>query len=304
MPSTSKFRGADSTPAGSIESPHLEVPASNSDENRVVGTSFVPGNKLFQQNWEPSTQMQSQLSQKVSTTRARKTFPNSKNNIRITQCDEKDPKNLGTVPLSTNGSKLEPVANADSTSTITMKGAICQESPPTFTPQQLEQSRGKQLKTTLAQQNQYAENATSLEKDKGPFAENFQPPTPPKIEDRNVETIMTDLHGEPLEIAQEAIDDFWSNNNDEDAILTKSDFESTPEKADEPSRPFVKKSASEAKPSREVEKLLQDEGAARIMQEMKGKGTNKRRSTASDKFYGEGTFYFPRERSIVAKKKK
>ena len=115
---------------------------------------------------------------------------------------------------------------------------------------------------------------------------------------------MTDLHGEPLEIAQEAIDDFWSNNNDEDAILTKSDFESTPEKADEPSRPFVKKSASEAKPSREVEKLLQDEGAARIMQEMKGKRTNKRRSTASDKFYGEGTFYFPRERSIVAKKKK
>ena len=107
----------------------------------------------------------------------------------------------------------------------------------------------------------------------GTFAEHFQPPIPPQIEDPNVETRMAALRGDPLEIAQEVIDDVSVNNNGSNATTVPlSDFESTPKNA---GRLIVKKSTSKARVPSEVDKLLQDEGAARIMQEMKGKGTKK-----------------------------
>ena len=149
MSHISKCRGADSSPAGNSESPQAGtfIPASKSDENRIVGTSSVAGNKLFQQNCKPSAQMQSQITPQVSKPlrRARKFFQNSNNNNQIAFLAEKDlAGNLETtVPLSRNSIKVEPVANADLTSPITRKGAICQESYPTFTPQQLEQSHRK-----------------------------------------------------------------------------------------------------------------------------------------------------------------
>ena len=307
MSHISKCRGADSSPAGNSECPQAGtfIPASKSDENRIVGTSSVAGNKLFQQNCKPSAQMQSQITPQVSKPlrRARKFFQNSNNNNQIAFLAEKDlAGNLETtVPLSRNSIKVEPVANADLTSPITRKGAICQESYPTFTPQQLEQSHRKtkendtemkilasvktktsgseetkptiKQKLMLAQQNQSGEKATSSEKNMGTFAEHFQPPIPPQIEDPNVETRMAALRGDPLEIAQEVIDDVSVNSNGSDATTVPlSDFESTPKNA---GRLIVKKSTSKARVPSEVDKLLQDEGAARIMQEMKGKGTKK-----------------------------
>ena len=52
---------------------------------------------------------------------------------------------------------------------------------------------------------------------------------------------------------------------------------------------LVEKKASTNNPraSREVAKLLQDEGAERIMQEMEGKGANRKRTATNDRFYGE-----------------
>ena len=322
-----KFRGADSSPAGSSESPQL--PALKSAENHTVGTSSVPGNKLFQQNCQPSAQMQSQLSPKVPRITARKTFPHSKNNLPVTS--DKDQKNLETTaPLFTK-SIIQPAANADWTSPIPSKEAICQESPRTFTPHQLNQSQRKtpandaerklpslmemiqtssiqstQQKAILAQQIQYVDK-TSFEKDKGPLAEHFQPPA--QMEEPNVEAKIAALNGEPLEIAQEVIDEVSVNSNGSDATLKLSDFELTPKQDLEPNPPTVKKSASKARVSREIAKLLQDEGAERIMQEMEGKGTNRRRTSTNDRFYGDNRLYFHRERSIddegeTAKKKK
>ena len=332
-----KFRGADSSPAGSSESPQL--PALKSAENHTVGTSSVPGNKLFQQNCQPSAQMQSQLSPKVPRITARKTFPHSKNNLPVTS--DKDQKNLETTaPLFTK-SIIQPAANADWTSPIPSKEAICQESPRTFTPHQLNQSQRKtpandaerklpsliemiqtssiqstQQKATLAPQIQTVDK-TSSEKDKGPLAdlnENVLPSLTPALttqmmKDSSVEARMAALHGEPLEIAQEVIDEVSVNSNGSDATLKLSDFELTPKQDLEPNPPTVKKSASKARVSREIAKLLQDEGAERIMQEMEGKGTNRRRTATNDRFYGDNRLYFHRERSIddegeTAKKKK
>ena len=420
-----KFRGDDdSSSSGSSKSPQLKVPASNSDESRIVGTSSVPGKgqnpaNMLQQTCVRSTQIQSQENPTVQKEKARKTIQNSKNNLPITHFVDKDRKNLEiTAPLLTK-SMIQPVANADSTSSspITSKGAICQKSPSIKTPHQLEQPHkasesytkrkvlssvetktsvseerkqtssvpSTQRKATLAPQI-HTVDKTSSEKDKGPLAdlnENVLPSLTPALttqmmKDSSVEARMAALHGEPLEIAQEVINEVSVNSSD--ATLKLSDFELTPQKAREPNSPINKKSskavshgeqfemaeevkvsnvvhevgangsdvtmklpdpeltpsketrepnrpivknsskaakalvekkAGKAKPrvSREVAKLLQDEGAERIMQEMEGKGTNRKRTATNDRFYGERRSHFHRERLISdedenAKKKK
>ena len=325
-----KFRGADSSPAGSSESPQL--PALKSAENHTVGTSSVPGNKLFQQNCQPSAQMQSQLSPKVPRITARKTFPHSKNNLPVTS--DKDQKNLETTaPLFTK-SIIQPAANADWTSPIPSKRAICQESPRTFTPHQLNQSQRKtpandaerklpslmemiqtssiqstQQKATLAPQIQTVDK-TSSEKDKGPLAdlnENVLPSLTPALttqmmKDSSVEARMAALHGEPLDIVEEVVanvaHEVSINSDGSDLTIELSDSEFTPSKpALKPSRSSNKSASKVAKApvekkagkpesglSREVARLLQDEGAERIMQEMEGKGASRRRTTTKDWF--------------------
>ena len=63
---------------------------------------------------------------------------------------------------------------------------------------------------------------------------------------------------------------------------------------------LVEKKASTNNPrvSREVAKLLQDEGAERIMQEMEGKGANRKRTATNDRFYGEKKSHVDKERLI------
>ena len=259
----------------------------------------------------------------------------NKHNLHVTHFADKEQKNLETTTsLSTKSIILAPEANADLTSPspITSKGAIFQESPPTFTPQQLEQSyrttstpenerklpssmeikQTSIMESTLAQKNKSGEKASSFEKDLGPFAEHFQPPAPAQMEDPNVEATKA-LHDEQFEMAEEVkvstvVHEVGANGSDDTLKLPGPEL--TPSKETrEPRRPTVKKSASKPRVSREIAKLLQDEGAERIMQEMEGKGANRRRTATKDAFYRENRFYFHSERSTededkTAKKKK
>ena len=251
----------------------------------------------------------------------------NKHNLHVTNFADKEQKNLETTtPLSTKS--LAPVANSDLTSLspISSKEAICQKSleqshKTTSTPENdterklpssMEIKQTSFMESTLAQKNKSGEKASSFEKDMGPFAEHFHPPAPTQMEEPNVEATKN-LHDEPLELAQEvnasnAVHEVGANGSD--VTMKLPDPELTPSKETrEPSRPTVKKSASKPRVSREIAKLLQDEGAERIMQEMEGKGANRRRTATKDAFYRENRFYFHSERSTededkTAKKKK
>ena len=171
-----KMKGnGDSSQSESSESPHIKVPASKSDESLILGTSSTPGKRtslattMFRQTCETSTQIQSQEMPNMPRSKARKTFPNSKNNLPITHLADKDQKNLETIPPPLLPITTQPVASTDSTwsSPIISKGAFCQDSPTTLTLHQLQQSHikistpEKDTKSTLPLENKASETETS-----------------------------------------------------------------------------------------------------------------------------------------------
>ena len=190
---------------------HIAVPVPNS----VPEKGKIPS--TFQETCKPSKQIQLQKRPKVQ--RARKTFPQSKNKLPITDGDD-EKKNSEAIPaLSSIGKSRSPVPNADSASVRSK--VLCQESLPqpnlTPTPDNVSKSKVLPLVATTMSGSEQVTGTKVLAKKK--TKSGLPREVTQLLQDEGAERIMQEMEGKLTSRKRTPTKGYFGDTGDTDRLL-------------------------------------------------------------------------------------
>ena len=198
--------------ASNYDEIHISVP---SVPNSVPEKGKIPS--TFQETCKPSKQIQLQKRPKVQ--RARKTFPQSKNKLPITDGDD-EKKNSEAIPaLSSIGKSRSPVPNADSASVRSK--VLCQESLPqpnlTPTPDNVSKSKVLPLVATTMSGSEQVTGTKVLAKKK--TKSGLPREVTQLLQDEGAERIMQEMEGKLTSRKRTPTKGYFGDTGDTDRLL-------------------------------------------------------------------------------------